>query len=345
MKIHLWKKCFIGVHKVKFTIKEWACLDLYKRRNLISFPVFQREIVWSEQKMQLLIDSIFRGIDIPKLYLQKTEKGWDCIDGHQRIRAIVGFFDEEFTYKGTIFSKLTESEKELFETYKLTIAEVTEIDDEDIRLLFMRLQLGVPLNSGEKLNAIKSDLGDFVKSIVQTPFMVNVSIPRRRYAKEQVCAQICNNSIAINKTGDFRSSKYEDLENLYRAYKDFNPRSREAVWIVDILEKLDEIFSDDATELRNRASIVSIYLLVEEMMNNNSLKGKEEILKRFYMVFLKDLQAEARAGIDATNRFLVGYQSRVIQAADSKVSIKERHEMLKEAFAYFLKHKKTIGYT
>lgn len=317
---------------------------MYERRNQINFPVFQRGIVWSEQKMALLIDSILRGIDIPKLYLQKTEGGWDCIDGHQRIRAIVGFFDEEFTYEGRTFGRLTDAQKETIEDYKLTITEVEEIDDEEVRLLFTRLQLGIPLNSGERLNAIKSNMGEFVKIMVRKPFFVNVSIPQRRFAKEQVCAQICNNSIVINKAADFQGSKYEDLEILYRAYKDFKLDSEEAKWILSLLDKLHEIFSHEAARIRNRASIVSIYLLVEELVSKGHLEGKEKILKTFYLNFLEALQKEVRLGIDAENRFLINYQSRIIQAADSKASIKERHEKLKEALDFYLKNGKIIGY-
>jgi len=331
---------------MKFKVREWTCLDLYKRRNKITFPVYQRGVVWSERKNQLLIDSILRGIDIPKLYLQKTEQGWDCIDGQQRIRAIVGFFDEDYSYEGNTFSRMTLLEQETIENYRLTITEVEEISEEDVRLLFTRLQLGVPLNSGEKLNAIMSSLGDFVKEMARTPFMVNVSIPKRRFAKEQVCAQICNNSLVLKGIQeDFRNSKYEDLAILYRALKDFDLKSQKAEWIRGVLHKLDAIFGEGATEIRNRAAIVSIYLLVEELLNNKELEGIEKKLKRFYLGFLKALSKESRLGMDATNRFLINYQSRVIQAADSRTSIRERHEKLKEAFRFFLETGKIIGYS
>lgn len=329
---------------MKFSVKELKLLDLYKKRNLINFPVFQRGSIWFEEKKKLLIDSIFKGIDIPKLYLQKTKGGWDCIDGHQRINTVVGFFDGEFEYNGNVFEDLTDKEKEVFENYKLTISEITEITEDEIRTLFIRLNLGIPINSGEKLNAIKSNLGEFVKKMAEHPFMKTVSIPSRRFAKEQVCAQICNNSMAINKTGEFRNSKYEDLENLYRNYKDFDLNSKEAKEILSILDKLIEIFSDKASEIRNRASIVSVYLLVEEMIVRGEIKGKEKTLEKFYLDFIRDLKKEVKLGIDATNRFLISYESKVIQAADSKGSIRDRHDKLKEAFDYYLEHKKIIGY-
>ena len=330
---------------MKFTVKEWTPLKLYERRYQINFPVFQRGNIWFENQKSLLIDSIFRGIDIPKLYLQKTDEGWDCIDGHQRINTIVGFFDGDFKYNNTFFRNLTEDEKRVFENYPLTITEVTEISDEEVRILFIRLQLGIPVNSGEKLNAIKSNMGDFVKRMASHPFIKKVSVPSRRFAKEQVCAQICNNSILIRKNREFRNSKFEDLGNLYRLYKNFNLESEDAQFILQVLNKLDEVFSYKATRIRNRASIVSIYLMVEEMMYHNKLEGMEKELGEFYLEFLNRLKEEVNAGIDATNRFLIQYQSRIIQAADTKTSITERHKKLEDAFDYYLKYGQIINYT
>jgi hypothetical protein len=323
---------------LRFTVREWPLLYLYKIRNKISFPVYQRGLVWDTEKKRLLVDSIFRGIDIPKLYLQKTGgEEWDCIDGHQRIQAIVGFFDGEFEYEEQTFERLSEVEKRIFEDYKLTITEVDEINEEEVRLLFTRLQLGVPLNAGEKLNAIKSKMGEFVKKMKDHPFINNTSIPSRRFAKEQVCAQICNNSRFINRTDVFRNSKYEDLENLYRAYAEFDLESDTAINIMHVLDKLNDIFGEVAREITNRASVVSLYLMVEEMIINNELEGKEETVKAFYVRFLNELREEVRLGIEATSHFLISYQSRVIQAADSRTSIAERHDKLKFAFEHFQK--------
>ena len=332
---------------MRFTVKEWPLIELYMKRNQIKFPVYQRQEVWSEGKNKLLIDSIFRGIDIPKLYLQYTvdnegHEEWDCIDGHQRIKAIVGYFDGDFEYEGDTFDALSDPQKLVFENYKLTIAEVTEISDEEVRLLFQRLQLGIPLNSGEKLNSIMSNMGEFVKIMVKCPFIQRLNIPTRRFAKEQVCAQICNNSESISKINDFRNSKYEDLEILYRVNKDFDLESDSAKKILQVLNILDGIFGVRAAEITNRASAVSIYFLVEEMFIENTLHGKEDLIRDFYLDFLSQLRDEVRAGIDAANRFLLLYQSRVIQAADSRAALTERHDRLKKAFEYYSSSRKIL---
>ena len=322
---------------MKFIIQEWSLLKIYTMRDKINFPVYQRGLVWDDEKRRYLIDSIFRGIDIPKLYMELRDgKEWDCIDGHQRIEAILGFFDGAYEYQGSTLEDLPEDDKAEFEAYKLTISEVHEIDEEEIRLLFTRLQLGVPLNSGERLNAIKSNIGEFVKRLASHSFIRKVSIPSRRFVKEQVRAQICNNSRYLNRSQDFRNSKYEDLEILYRSKADFDLSGNEAISIRQELDNLDAIFGSAASQITNRASVVSIFLWVEELSEQGELCGSEETIRKFYLRFLEAVREEARAGLDATSRFLLSYQSRINQAADTKVAVRERHRMIKEAFERYV---------
>jgi uncharacterized protein with ParB-like and HNH nuclease domain len=71
-------------------------------RNKIEFPIYQRtDEVWDDNKRRLLIDSILRGIDIPKLYYFDNQDGtFDVIDGHQRTVAIMLFLSNEFALAG-----------------------------------------------------------------------------------------------------------------------------------------------------------------------------------------------------------------------------------------------------
>ena len=75
-----------------FTIKEM-------RERINTKPDFQRPLVWSTSQKQLLVDTILRGYDVPKLYWRrmgtKPDK-YDVVDGQQRLRALWDFFDGNF---------------------------------------------------------------------------------------------------------------------------------------------------------------------------------------------------------------------------------------------------------
>src|SRR2546426_11097495 len=80
--------------------KTWN-LDTIKRRatKINPKPPYQRSPVWSPAKKQLLIDSILRGYDIPKLYLRaSTEPIYEheVVDGQQRLRAIWEFLRDDY---------------------------------------------------------------------------------------------------------------------------------------------------------------------------------------------------------------------------------------------------------
>src|SRR4051794_1724918 len=60
----------------------------------IDFPDYQREpSVWSREQKQKLLDSILRKFDIAALYFYErdTDGVWECIDGRQRISAVMSF--------------------------------------------------------------------------------------------------------------------------------------------------------------------------------------------------------------------------------------------------------------
>ena len=62
----------------------------------IEFPEYQREPdIWSRDQKQRLLDSILRRFDISSVYFYRREdNGLECIDGRQRINAIMSFLEE-----------------------------------------------------------------------------------------------------------------------------------------------------------------------------------------------------------------------------------------------------------
>lgn len=66
--------------------------NLYREKDLVIFPEFQRYFRWSETQKSDLIESILLGIPIPPIFVAQDSAGkWDVIDGLQRVSTIMEF--------------------------------------------------------------------------------------------------------------------------------------------------------------------------------------------------------------------------------------------------------------
>ncbi len=270
-------------------LKDKKPLDkLYMRRDRYDLqPDFQREKVWNEEDEQKLLDTILRKWDIPKVYLNVVdEDSFEVIDGQQRLTTIFRFYDNTVSlseennkqYGGLYYDDLPDKVKDIFDDYELDLVLIENATDEELRELFARLQLGKPLNTGEKLNAIHGQMRDFAKKL----------------------------------TG----------------HKFFTKKVR----VVKILDLLAKIFSDDNQIFRNRASITTIFTIVNDLIKNGYDFTKEvnrNKLKDFYEDFDEKLKNEVEKGAAAKDPELIVYQSKVTQGADNKTSITLRRSILK----------------
>ena len=168
----------------------WSVKRLEEHFTRINFPEYQREPnVWSLDAKRRLIDSMLRQFDIASIYFYVDDEGSiDCVDGRQRIGAIMSFLgknpedddngfefkllNEIYEDKELLFAPLQESsfpdlEKEAenttparqlveeFRDYKITIVKLSGSSrPEEFNLQFTRLNLGTIINSGEKLHAM-----------------------------------------------------------------------------------------------------------------------------------------------------------------------------------------------
>ena len=60
---------------------------------------YQRGLVWSDAQQKLLIDSLLRGFDVPKIYLRRNAPGerflFQVVDGKQRLTALWRYFGDD----------------------------------------------------------------------------------------------------------------------------------------------------------------------------------------------------------------------------------------------------------
>lgn len=314
---------------------------LYKRRDRIEIPGYQREKIWNEKKQQKFIDTLLRGWHTPKLYFRLIDdESWECVDGHQRMNAIFRFFSGELPLERSTarsygnrfhYNELPLRIQDKFDDYTLHIQEIMDASDEEVTELFKRLQLGVPANAAEKLHATLGDVRDFVSELsIHTFITERIALRNYRYTHEMICAKLC--LLELSGIGNL---KFEDLEDMYKKHKVFDKKGKVAKKVIRVLDFLERAFPENTKLLRNRASVVSIYFLVSTLMERNPLNKMEDTLGEFYVDFLERLATEVEKGPEATDAELLVYQSSVIQAADSKESIRKRHKILMKNLVKF----------
>lgn len=224
---------------MKFEIQVWSVEKLISQLDEINTqPEYQRGAVWSKRKASLLIDSMLRGIDIPKIYLRKLDGAPHCYevaDGQQRINAIVQFYNNNISLlsseaQGLDLSKIgtqsigglkfnTTKEKSLpqylqkaFRDYELTISILESASPDEVRTLFGRLQEGSPLNPPEKRNAIISRIGREIDSFtLNHDFFANSRIPSSRYKRQDYLAH----ALALKHYNNGRDLKADLLMDFY----------------------------------------------------------------------------------------------------------------------------------
>jgi hypothetical protein len=343
--------------KHKRKIENMSVEQLHKIRGEISFPEYQRQPhLWTDEKKRLLIDSILEDIDIPKLYFNRTgTSSFEVVDGQQRLWAIWDFLDGGYEIsidgKQRKFTGLPKAEQETIKKYTLQVTVFDGADDPYLRELFVRLQLGLLLITGEKLHAANGVMKDFVfGKMVRHQFIQKLGIPPRRFARETLCAQICINSFARAKIGSFARTRYEDLIALFREYEDPVGKDKEffasrIVIILKVLDELMECFGASAAALRNRSLVLSLYLLVEDILGESRGMTKEQRdnISAFTNMLWKRLREEARAGFDRRNRELYSLQGFMSSAPGERYQIEGRHLKLQELFGYFEKGRTIKG--
>ena len=358
---------------MKKTNLYWTIKDLRDYHNFIDFPEYQREpTVWSLEKKQRLIDSILRGIDIASIYLfKKEEKSYDCIDGRQRINAILSYLGENrtdteddafhVTIRNEIFEdsvqfeeinnkrfiNLPEEYKTKILDYKINVVIIESVEDEDeLNLFFLRLQLGQVLNAGERLHAMIGDMREFIfNDIGLHAFFESISIPYRRYAREQVAAQIALNYFTKKEKGEYHRSRYLDLQEFFKERSQFGEKEAEITGeIKQKLNKIYDYFKDVLNLIKNRAMAVSVFLFISELIDQE----RESEIKQFIEFFVKLVQTlkwQIPEGVQmhAAYYYLLDFQNYVTQAAGEKYAIKNRHDFLDRRFYYYKQNKAMEG--
>ena len=364
----------------------WPISKLRQEIHQVSFPEYQREpSIWHRSAKQRLIDSIIREFDIASVYFYDNgDDTWDCVDGRQRIAAIMSFLDENdhdtvdagFPYKvmneifddeqahpfarfsGWAYSDIHSASLGNDATavefvralmgYQLTVVELADsARPEEFNLQFTRLNLGAIINSGEKLHAMVGELRDICfHELAQNPFLASIDIPTRRFAREQLAAQIVAQVIAIeqaraaDRVREFARVRHMDLQKLFKDNMQVSEETR--TWIADIEDVMnllaEQSESGSLPVLRSRAIVLSLVLLAYEEEVSTAADAAQ--LAGFATQFVGRLRWQVSElasgrGVDESYRYLLDFQKHLTQALVEKPAVKARAEGLEHAFHHW----------
>lgn len=125
-------------------------------------PEYQRDYVWELEDKVALIDSIFNCVDIGKFVFIRNEYGdkylYEILDGKQRIRAILDFYEDRFKYQGCYFSDLSWQEQNHVMNYNINTAEISHITKEQTLRYFLMLNVGGKAMAKEQLDKVREML-------------------------------------------------------------------------------------------------------------------------------------------------------------------------------------------
>ncbi len=320
---------------MKMELRRRALDKLYKRRDRIEMPDFQREKVWGNDKKRKLIDSILRGWNLPKLYFRKNEDGsiFECVDGQQRLIAIWEFYDNKLKldsdttkqFGGKYYKDLPDDTSDAFDDFELHIEEIEDASERELEDLFLRLQLGTPLNTPEKLNAVGGELRDFCKWITeQNFFKKKISLIDTRFAHFDIAAKW----VFVEAREIQPQMRFKQLEALLKENRTFSQESDLAKRIKEALKYLDSALAHKSEKLRNRANVLSVCMLSSKVVRHNLHKDTVSLFGRFVESFFTDLATEVEKGAKSKEAELLKYQEAITYDSTGGTSLNNRLDIL-----------------
>ncbi|MGH7048118.1 MAG: DUF262 domain-containing protein [Stellaceae bacterium] len=213
---------------VQTLIEQWA-------EQLLVLPEMQREYVWDNGKASRLIESLILNIPIPVVYFSENQEAkYEIVDGHQRVRSIVRYLNNEFAlsgiavlreYKGLRFHQLPEREQRFLRMRTLRAILILVDSHPNMRFeIYERLNTGaILLNAQELRNSIyRGPFNDLLHSLAKASdfrSLMRTKAPRRRMIDEELILRFFSLYFGL---GQYRTPLKRFLNEFMRTSKNLN---------------------------------------------------------------------------------------------------------------------------
>jgi len=269
-----------------------AAIEWFRKRSEIDLqPVFQRKSgLWAPRRNALLVDSLIRGYDVPKLYvadfrqfvnpLNEESLPYAVIDGKQRLEALFNFFEgkvylsddsaigdedplgvEGMNYRALIQQRPALAEK--VEGYVFSVMSVITDDEYRIHDLFVRLNYGQSVNAAERRNAMPGRVPVYIRRLAAHPFFTNrINFKTSRMEEFNVAAKL----MFLEHRGSFGDTKASNLDGFVESWTS----QTDAAFVGSfertgaVLDGLASIFATRDSVLSRSGEVPIIYWLLRD---------------------------------------------------------------------------------
>lgn len=320
-------------------VKEWNDTD-----RLELSPEFQRNEVWSKAAQIMLIDTILRGIPIPKIYIKsivKDEKTYRVvIDGQQRLTAILKFIKGEIVldkpyngpYLGKAFNDLPEDTHNNFLRYKIDINEIFNPTEEEIRDLYSRVnKYTVQLNKQELR---KADFpGDFIRlseKLAELPYLNDEKIFTVKQRRRMLDVEFIEELLTILVEGIMDKKEY--LNDVCENYMILENKDEYEKKFHLVIEDISKLFDGSVILLREsrfkkKSDFYSLFAAVYQLQNSGRITADETLLNKA-RTGLKKMDDEVSP--QSQDKNYLEYATRCLSDANSRANREWRTDFIRE---------------
>jgi 5-methylcytosine-specific restriction endonuclease McrA len=323
----------------KFTISNLVYLLSQNKINLN--PEYQRDAVWSLSQKKLLIDSLLRDIDIPKLYFRAMQNSiyeYEVVDGQQRLRAIAEYIEEKYPLDESAdpvdamsvakckYSQLPHKLTMKLQNVQLDVVVFNpQVTNDYIEDMFTRLQNGSPLNAAEKRRALPGNMRELVSSLAEHKiFDTLVGFTNHRYAHEDAVAKGLHQIIQERVT-DIK------LSSIVKTYKTNATATEKAQFVVRYRRSLNfmfEAFKGGPSPNLKKYELVTLPLLILDLLDTYDLQRHAERFAECYLQLSVDRAENAAKEESEQDPRMIAYDSAT--RSDRVQDMQYRHDFIKQ---------------
>ncbi len=291
----------------------------------------------------------------------------EIIDGQQRISALYGFAEGAYSLFDPImdetqarfpnflkeqpcpwgrkdFHSLAEDLRERFLSTELPVAMITSDDSNEVRDLFVRLQAGLPLTAQDKRDAQPGNFTDYILQLGGKPQLakypghpffqrvMGMKPGGDKGKTRTAAAQIAMLYFLRREHGPdyFHDITNPAVDDFYYKNIDFDPTSKDAERLRNILDKLDTILGDDKRPKLQLHHALHLIMLVDSLWDDYTPTWQDE-LPRSVDTFTSALaQATASNKANIVTEFWARYGQGARTGANRSATIRQRHEFYVE---------------